>query len=306
MKLFERWWAAVSYVINIITLSLWGNNLAPRQPLEEVASSRHDDYDSPIFHPPSAPPGFTCNYSAMGPEVRSCSTSSGRDCWLTNGTFRWDISTDYEDVTLTPKGIVRKYTLDAASMTLYADGFKNPYGKVFNQAFPGPWLQACWGDQLEVNVTNYLQFNGTTVHWHGIRQLHTMEMDGVNGVTQCPIAPLDWFVYKFNLTQYGTSWYHSHYSLQYVDGLLGPLTIHGPSSSDYDTAIDPILMQDYDHRSAFMDFYEEITPGHGPTTMTNILLNGTGMVHQAHILRNSADEDRAIYMHSSRKSRRRL
>lgn len=49
-----------------------------------------------------------------------------------------------------------------------------------------------------------------------------MEMDGVNGVTQCPVAPGDSFVYRFNLTQYRTSWYHSHYSLQYEDGLLGP------------------------------------------------------------------------------------
>lgn len=53
-----------------------------------------------------------------------------------------------------------------------------------------------------------------------------------------------------------------------------PLTIHGPSSEDYDSDID-YLMQDYDHRSAFMDFYE-VQPDFGPTIMTNILLNGIG------------------------------
>ena len=281
MKLFERWWAAVSYVITIVTLSSWSNEPAPQQPLGEMAILNHDEYHSPIFHPPSAPPGFVCDYSAMGPNIRSCSTSSGRGCWLTNGTFEWNINTNYEDVSLTPKGILRKYTLDAANMTLNADGFINEYGQVFNQSFPGPWIQACWGDQLEVKVTNHLPYNGTTIHWHGIRQLNTMEMDGVSGVTQCPIAPLDSFTYNFSLTQYGTSWYHSHYSLQYANGLLGPLTIHGPSSSDHDAAIDPILMQDYDHRSAFQDFYEEVTPGLGPTNMTNILLNGTGLFPEA-------------------------
>lgn len=50
-----------------------------------------------------------------------------------------------------------------------------------------------------------------------------MHMDGVNGVTQCPIAPKDNMTYIFNTTQYGSSWYHSHYSVQYSDGLQGPL-----------------------------------------------------------------------------------
>lgn len=65
--------------------------------------------------------------------------------------------------------------------------------------------------------------NGTSIHWHGIRQKQTMDMDGVNGITQCPIAPGDSFTYTFKATQYGTSWYHSHYSVQYADGLQGPL-----------------------------------------------------------------------------------
>lgn len=61
----------------------------------------------------------------------------------------------------------------------------------------------CWGDQLVrshlpltahhgnltllqvVHVTNKISDLGTTVHWHGIRQFGTNDMDGVNGVTQC-------------------------------------------------------------------------------------------------------------------------
>lgn len=50
-----------------------------------------------------------------------------------------------------------------------------------------------------------------------------MHMDGVNGVTQCPIAPGDKFNYTFRALQYGSSWYHSHYSVQYADGTAGPL-----------------------------------------------------------------------------------
>lgn len=50
-----------------------------------------------------------------------------------------------------------------------------------------------------------------------------MHADGVNGVTECPIAPGDNFTYTFRAMQYGSSWYHSHYSVQYADGLHGPL-----------------------------------------------------------------------------------
>jgi hypothetical protein len=48
-------------------------------------------------------------------------------------------------------------------------------------------------------------------------------MDGVNGITQCPIAPKDNFTYSWRVLQYGSSWYHSHYSVQYADGATGPM-----------------------------------------------------------------------------------
>ena len=50
-----------------------------------------------------------------------------------------------------------------------------------------------------------------------------MHMDGVNGVTQCPIAPGQSFNYTWRVMQYGSSWYHSHHSVQYADGALGPM-----------------------------------------------------------------------------------
>ena len=98
-------------------------------------------------------------------------------------------------------------------------------------------------------------------------------MDGVNGVTQCPIAPKDYFVYKFNVTQYGSSWYHSHYSVQYADGAVGPLTFYGPSSAPYDEAINPpLIMTDWGHNSAFTAVHTK-NLGH-----KDILLNGKGNV----------------------------
>ena len=145
-------------------------------------------------------------------------------------------------------------------------------------------------------MKNHLYYNGTTIHWHGIRQNGTLEMDGVNGVTQCPIAPKDHFTYKFKATQYGTSWYHSHYSLQYGDGLIGPLTIHGPSSANFDEAKDPILMTDWNHRSGFQDFQTELkaSPQTGPPKQTSILLNGKGTLWSSAVMLNPTDDNRQL------------
>jgi FtsP/CotA-like multicopper oxidase with cupredoxin domain len=82
----------------------------------------------------------------------------------------------------------------------------------FNSTIPGPAITADWGDNLVVHVTNNLQYNGTSVHWHGMRQLNSVEYDGVPGVTQRPIVPDESLTYKFQVTQYGTTWYHSHFS----------------------------------------------------------------------------------------------
>lgn len=75
---------------------------------------------------------------------------------------------------------------------------------------------------MTVHVTNKID-NGTSIHWHGVRQLNSVAQDGVPGVTQCPIAPGQSQTYQFRVTQYGSTWYHSHFSLQYGQGLFGGL-----------------------------------------------------------------------------------
>ena len=103
-----------------------------------------------------------------------------------------------------------------------------------------------------------------------------MQMDGVNGVTQCPIAPQDYFVYNFTAGQYGSSWYHSHYSVQYADGAAGPLTLHGPTSDNYDEAISPpLIMTDWGHNSAFNASTQPFPNG---LLDPDILLNGRGNI----------------------------
>ncbi|KAJ4329018.1 hypothetical protein N0V84_000590 [Fusarium piperis] len=257
-----------------------------------IPFGQHDDAQQPIFsfdknlpqhypkfpapHGPDSSKNFTCRYPGLGGDWVPCSDPNDRQCWLKNDATggRYDIHTDYENKY--PPGVLREYYLEVDNMTINGDGINNPEGKVFNQTYPGPWIQACWGDIIRVTVKNKLRYNGTTIHWHGLRQLETMEMDGVNGVTQCPIAPNDTFTYEFRAVQYGTSWYHSHYSLQYADGLAGPITIYGPSSANFDEGKDPILITDWNHRSAFQDWERELTRIPTFPRMNSILINGIG------------------------------
>ncbi|KAG6356518.1 hypothetical protein INS49_015906 [Diaporthe citri] len=204
---------------------------------------------------------------------RPCSTPSNRECWLRHPDGReFNIMTDYEHEA--PIGVHRNYTLLVNDGWINADGRNFTEAKIFNNTYPGPWIQACWGDTLNIKVVNNMLHNGTSIHWHGIRQNGTAQADGVNGVTQCPIAPGDSYTYSFKAVQYGSSWYHSHYSVQYADGLQGPLTIHGPDTADFDEPKQPILMTDWGHDSAFQSIYTQ-----NPTLKNpSILLNGRGNV----------------------------
>lgn len=100
---------------------------------------------------------------------------------------------------------------------------------MINGQIPGPAIEANWGDTIQVTVTNNITgpAEGTSLHWHGLLQNETPWFDGVPSVQQCPIAPGSTFTYSFKAGLYGTSWYHSHYSAQYADGLAGPIIIYG-------------------------------------------------------------------------------
>ncbi|KAJ4192983.1 hypothetical protein NW767_010513 [Fusarium falciforme] len=278
MSLFARFWHAVVGLFTWLTMSPvseYGFHHPAQRPLGAPPTHSHepDHGHYPIFRPPAANPGdhdFVCDYSAMEGWF-PCSIPENRECWLRNKDGQeFNIHTNYEK--FAPVGITRHYTLNITDGTFNADGQPFKTAKLFNESYPGPWLEACWGDTLNITVINSMSDNGTSIHWHGIRQNQTMDMDGVNGITQCPIAPGQNFTYSFKTTQYGTSWYHSHYSVQYADGLQGPLTIHGPSSAPFDASKRPLLMTDWSHNSAFQLLFNR---NWGNKT---ILLNGAGNV----------------------------
>jgi len=99
-----------------------------------------------------------------------------------------------------------KLTIDNA--TIAPDGFER-LSMVINGKLPGDLIEAWWGDIIEVEHTNNLQDNGTSLHFHGLRQLNTNEMDGVASITQCPVPGGGSITQTFVATQYGHTWYHS-------------------------------------------------------------------------------------------------
>jgi iron transport multicopper oxidase len=99
-------------------------------------------------------------------------------------------------------------------------------------------------------------------------------MDGTAFVTQCPITPEHSFLYEFNAgNQVGTYWYHSHYGVQYCDGLRGPLIIYNPQ--------DPYRsLYDVDNESSIitlMDWYNLPSPLVPRQVIPDsVLINGVG------------------------------
>ncbi|KAF5699212.1 multicopper oxidase [Fusarium mundagurra] len=163
----------------------------------------------------------------------------------------WGNRTCYSDPEDVPEtGVIRKYDWTVQRTTLAPDGFEQSLLTV-NGQFPGPLLEANWGDIVEVTVHNNITgpAEGTAMHWHGIHQQGTPWMDGVSGITQCPIAPGESFTYRWKATTFGSSWWHAHHALQYGGGLWGPIVIRGPSHVEYDFDLGPIMLSDYYHQS---------------------------------------------------------
>ncbi|KAG2130446.1 laccase [Suillus bovinus] len=158
------------------------------------------------------------------------------------------------------------------------DGFPRNASLV-DGTFPGPLVTAQKGDHFDIEVVNMLKGDGmfefTSVHWHGIFQNKTNYADGTANVTQCPIMPNHSFLYSFSAqNQTGTYWYHSHYSVQYCDGVRGPLVIYDPQDPYAD-------MYDVDDASTVItlaDWYHGVSPGlrSQVTLAKSMLINGLG------------------------------
>jgi CopA family copper-resistance protein len=92
-----------------------------------------------------------------------------------------------------------------------------------NGSIPAPILRWKEGDTVTLRVSNTLRDAHASIHWHGI--LLPANMDGVPGLSFDGIHPGEAYVYRFEVKQGGTYWYHSHSAFQEQIGLYGPLII---------------------------------------------------------------------------------
>ena len=158
-----------------------------------------------------------CLNGGHGPNTRHCwapgfSESSIAlliSCELIEAASATDMYTSWPNT-----GVTVSYNLRIENTTCNPDGAGSRVCMLINGRTPGPTIVANWGDTIRVTVRNLLQHNGTSIHWHGFRMLNTNIQDGTNGITECALAPGDVKTYQFQATEYGTSWYHSHFSHQ--------------------------------------------------------------------------------------------
>ncbi|KAI5927453.1 multicopper oxidase [Camillea tinctor] len=193
-------------------------------------------------------------------------SATAPDCW---GDY--SLSTNWYDEAPNT-GVVREYWLELTNSTAAPDGVDRMVLSV-NGSVPGPTIFADWGDTVVVHVHNGLENNGTSIHWHGIRQNYTNEADGVASITQCPAAPGETITYRWRATQYGTTWYHSHFALQAQNGVVGGVVINGPATAPYDEDKGIVFLTDWFHQTS--DSLYAQASSSGPPTPPNGLINGT-------------------------------
>ncbi|CAG8977769.1 hypothetical protein HYALB_00011154 [Hymenoscyphus albidus] len=171
-------------------------------------------------------------------------------------------------------------------------GLRSPDGVeksvyLINGQFPGPLIEARSGDELIIEVRNGVRDEGVAMHWHGLWMKGANEMDGVVGLTQCPIKTSKSFTYKFKIDddQAGTFWYHAHSELQRADGMYGSLVIHKPATSGisekkeygYDDDIN-LLIGDWYHRPSHevQDYYKDFSNAGNELAPDSLVINGKG------------------------------
>lgn len=146
------------------------------------------------------------------------------------------------------------YDWNITWVTANPDGMEDRPVIGINGQWPIPVLNVTLGDRIIANVHNSLGNEPASIHWHGLFQNGTNDMDGTPGSTQCEIPPGVTFTYNFTvradkngtsgcnliheqISQTGTYWYHSHVRGQYPDGFRQALLLadpQNPHSGQYD------------------------------------------------------------------------
>ena len=141
------------------------------------------------------------------------------------------------------------YDWNVTWTTANPDGMYDRKVVGINGQWPLPVVEVDKGDRLIVDMNNGLGDKNTSIHWHGMYQNGTNNMDGPAMVTQCPITPGESYTYDFTVNQNGTYWYHCHTDWCYPDGYRQAFIVHdkeSPFKDMYDEEL-VVTMSDWYH-----------------------------------------------------------
>ena len=166
-----------------------------------------------------------------------------------------------------------------------------------NNQIPSPSIVVNQGDTLVINVINNDPVHSHSLHWHGLTQKGSPEMDGVVGVTQCGLPPSQRMTYRLTINDDpGTYWYHDHSGLAKVGtrGIAGMLIVKPKEESHdphYDLYVEEkeLFLQDWSHESPADSYMKSVGGLHPPvgqsanahnvamSPWTSGLMNGKGI-----------------------------
>jgi hypothetical protein len=278
---------SISLVGSVPQLGDWD----PTKAIYLSASSQYSDNNPLWTTTVNMPPGTSFQYKYILFDVNgnvvweqdpnhsytvptSCNAPATQtDTWQSTAGASQPTSAPQPVCTNGPTSRTVTYEWTITNMTMAPDGFSRSVFAI-NGQYPGPAIEANWGDYVQITVKNQMPNNGTSIHWHGLRQWHKNTQDGVPGISECPIAPGQQKTYTFQATQYGTSWYHSHFSCQYGDGIVGPIIVQGPATANYDIDAGPISITDwyYGTVNSLASYVAHVDAG--PPTADTALING--------------------------------
>ncbi|KAJ6098750.1 hypothetical protein N7467_000285 [Penicillium canescens] len=156
-----------------------------------------------------------------------------------------------------------------------------------NGQWPLPVIEVDKGDQLIVNTYNGLGDKSTSIHWHGMFQNGTNNMDGASMVTQCPIPPGSSYTYNFTVNQNGTYWYHCHTDACYPDGYRQALIVHDNSSYFND-------MYDEEFTITLSDWYHELVEDIMPSFINVANPTGAEPIPQAFLFNDTMNSSISV------------
>lgn len=159
------------------------------------------------------------------------------------------------------------YDFNVTWVTGNPDGMTERKVVGINGQWPLPIIEVAKGDQLVVNMHNGLGDKSATIHFHGMYQNGTNEMDGPSMVTQCPVPPGADFTYNFTVNQNGTYWYHCHTDFCYPDGYRQALIVHDDNAYFHDEYDEEFVV-------TVSDWYHELVEGIAPDFLS--VYNPTG------------------------------